>query len=129
MVEPLPSAIRFKMADMEPLFKRMTVKKTLLLTVAAVALGLVGFYAYQSCCQSTALAAGTTTASAPASKPAGCVNTRCPIMNKAIDPANVPEPLTRMYKGQKVGFCCGGCPARWDKLTDAEKDAKLEASK
>lgn len=56
-------------------------------------------------------------------------NTRCPIMNNPIDPTDVPPALVREYKGKKVAFCCGGCPAQWDKLTDAEKDAKLEAAK
>lgn len=56
------------------------------------------------------------------------VNSKCPIMGGKIDPAKVPADLTREYKGQKVGFCCAGCPATWDKLTDAEKDAKLAAA-
>jgi len=56
----------------------------------------------------------------------GFANTKCPIMGGAIDPAKVPESLTRVYKGQKVAFCCGMCPAKWDKLTDAEKDAKFQ---
>lgn len=64
-----------------------------------------------------------------ATKPAagGVVNTRCPIMGSKIDPAKVPAALTREFKGRKVGFCCGGCPVAWDKLTDAEKQAKLDA--
>jgi hypothetical protein len=53
------------------------------------------------------------------------VNVRCPIMDTKIDPQKVPESLTRMHKGKKVGFCCAGCPAAWDKLSDAEKDDKL----
>ena len=48
------------------------------------------------------------------------VNARCPIMG-----GNPVAALTRDYNGQKIGFCCSGCPAQWDKLTDAEKDAKL----
>ena len=56
------------------------------------------------------------------------VNDHCPIMTgNAIDPAHVPASLTREYKGQKVAFCCGMCPPAWDKLTDAEKDKKLDA--
>ena len=51
------------------------------------------------------------------------VNARCPIMG-----GKVADGLTRDYKGQKVGFCCGGCPSQWDKLTDAGKDAKLAAA-
>ena len=53
------------------------------------------------------------------------VNDKCPIMGTAIVPANVTEDLTREYKGQKVAFCCNMCPAQWDKLSDAEKEAKL----
>lgn len=64
----------------------------------------------------------------PTTTPAGkVVNVVCPIMGTQIDPAKVPDSLTREYKGQKVGFCCGACPAAWDKLSDAEKDAKLKA--
>jgi hypothetical protein len=53
------------------------------------------------------------------------VNTRCPIMGTPIDLNTVPASLTREFKGQKVAFCCGGCPAQWDKLSDKEKEAKL----
>jgi cellobiose-specific phosphotransferase system component IIA len=54
------------------------------------------------------------------------VNDRCPITGNKIDMMNTPENLIKMYKGKKVGFCCPACPPQWDKLTDAEKDAKLE---
>jgi hypothetical protein len=53
------------------------------------------------------------------------VNDRCPILGSPIDPDHVPANLIRDYKGQKVAFCCAGCPAQWDKLTDAQKQAKL----
>ena len=53
------------------------------------------------------------------------VNVRCPIMDTPIDLAKVPESLIREHKGKKVAFCCTGCPVAWDKLSDAEKDAKL----
>lgn len=53
------------------------------------------------------------------------VNNKCPIMGTPIDPDKVPADLIREYKGQKVAFCCAQCPAAWDKLSDAEKDAKL----
>ena len=57
------------------------------------------------------------------------VNVRCPIMaSNAIDPAKVTAKLTRTYKGKKVAFCCAGCPAKWDKLTDDEKHTKLMAA-
>ena len=61
-------------------------------------------------------------------KPAGApefANDRCPIMGSPINPAKVAENLIRDYKGQKVAFCCAGCPAAWDKLTDTQKQAKL----
>jgi hypothetical protein len=53
------------------------------------------------------------------------VNSKCPIMGSPIDPDKVTEELTRQYKGKKVVFCCNGCPTVWDKLSSAEKDAKL----
>jgi hypothetical protein len=66
----------------------------------------------------------------PIAKPAeaGVVNTRCPVMGGKLDRANVPDALTVEFRGQKVGFCCAGCPAAWAKLPDAEKAAKLEAA-
>lgn len=78
-----------------------------------------------SCC---APAAKAMAATAPATAPA-YANTKCPIQGNVINPAKVTPELTREYKGQKVAFCCGGCPAAWDKLTDAEKDGKLKAAK
>jgi radical SAM protein with 4Fe4S-binding SPASM domain len=61
--------------------------------------------------------------------PAGSyVNDRCPIMTSSkIDPAKTTPNLVREYKGMKVAFCCSACVDMWDKLTDAEKDAKLAA--
>ena len=53
------------------------------------------------------------------------VNNRCPIMGSPINTNMVAKNLTRDYKGQKVAFCCDGCPSAWDKLTDAEKNTKL----
>ncbi len=54
------------------------------------------------------------------------VNARCPIMGSKLDPNRVPEKLTRTYMGKKVGFCCGGCPAAWDKLSKEEQAKKLK---
>jgi hypothetical protein len=53
------------------------------------------------------------------------VNSKCPITGGALSQDGVVESLTRDYKGQKIGFCCDGCPAEWDKLSDADKDAEL----
>lgn len=52
------------------------------------------------------------------------VNTRCPIMGGKVNPAV----STRTQDGRKVGFCCRGCPPAWDKLTDEQKKAKLQAA-
>jgi hypothetical protein len=60
-------------------------------------------------------------------KPA-IVNARCPIMGAPIQAANVPPSLTRSFEGQKVGFCCAGCPNAWDRLPYPEKTAKLAAA-
>lgn len=57
------------------------------------------------------------------------VNAKCPIMGNTIDPAAVPANLVTEFEGQKIGFCCAGCPEAWDKLSDAEKIAKLATSK
>ena len=56
-------------------------------------------------------------------------NTKCPIMGSPINPEKVSDDLVRDFKGQKVAFCCGGCPATWDKLSDAEKESKLIKAK
>lgn len=51
---------------------------------------------------------------------------RCPMTGKKIGLMSTPEDQTRLYKGRKIGFCSPACPPAWEKLTDAEKDAKLE---
>ncbi len=53
------------------------------------------------------------------------VNNRCPIMGSPINPEKVTKNLVRDHKGQKVAFCCAGCPSTWDKLPNALKQAKL----
>jgi hypothetical protein len=55
------------------------------------------------------------------------LNTKCPIMGTPIDPEKVPPALVRSYKEGKVAFCCAGCPVAWDRLSDHDKDAKLQA--
>jgi hypothetical protein len=52
-------------------------------------------------------------------------NTRCPIMGTEIDPLNVPESRTRLYKGQVVAFSSERAVTEWDKLSGPEKDSKL----
>jgi len=53
------------------------------------------------------------------------VNTKCPMMGGKVDPKKVPEKLVRKFKDQAVGFCCAGCPEKWDKLSDEDKAKKL----
>jgi len=53
-------------------------------------------------------------------------NTVCPIMGAPINPNKVAANLVREYQGQKVAFCCAGCPAAWDQLSEADKTAKLK---
>ena len=56
------------------------------------------------------------------------VNSKCPIMpTRAVDPEKVPANLVRTFKGRKVGFCCSGCPPKWDELTDEQREQKLAA--
>lgn len=52
-------------------------------------------------------------------------NVRCPIMGAPIKPDKVAKNLIREYKGQKVAFCCAGCPSKWDKFSDSDKTSKL----
>jgi len=61
-------------------------------------------------------------------KPQAFANVTCPIMGSPIDPKNVVPELVRLHKGKKVAFCCGGCPVAWDKLSEAQKDAKLQTA-
>jgi hypothetical protein len=67
-------------------------------------------------------------AKAGAAGPTGVyANARCPIMGSPIKPGKAyPANLVRDYQGKKVAFCCGGCPVAWDKLSEAQKDAKLQ---
>jgi hypothetical protein len=52
------------------------------------------------------------------------VNAKCPMTGSPVDKSVT----TRTFEGKTVGFCCGNCPPAWDKLSDAEKKAKLEAA-
>ncbi len=44
----------------------------------------------------------------------------------AVVPADPVDPtVVAEWKGQKVGFCCKGCLPKWEKMSEAEKDAAL----
>ena len=68
--------------------------------------------------------AGCASENKTAAAGAAPANSKCPITGKAVD-----NTKTVAYKGKTVGFCCGGCPDKWAKLSDADKDAKLAAAK
>lgn len=53
------------------------------------------------------------------------INTQCLVSGEALD-ANSP---TVDYMGKKVGFCCKNCIAKWEKMSDADKQAKLATTK
>ncbi|HVU63859.1 MAG TPA: hypothetical protein VHC70_07775 [Phycisphaerales bacterium] len=58
------------------------------------------------------------------SKPAAQVmasNEVCPLSGHAINPK-----FTSTYNGKTIGFCCGGCKAKFDAMSDADK-AKMAA--
>lgn len=93
------------------------------LVVAAAGVGLTWRQAVAGCCGGSDQPPAGQSGAAKAK----FVNTRCPIMGGAIDPAKVPDSLVRTHKDQKVAFCCPGCLPAWDKLTPEEKDAKLKA--
>ncbi|MCG8650502.1 MAG: hypothetical protein MI861_11765 [Pirellulales bacterium] len=43
-------------------------------------------------------------------------NTQCPMMG-----GKPSAELTADYMGQTIGFCCDGCPQKWEGLSDDEK--------
>ena len=63
-------------------------------------------------------AGGATTAPSP-----GMLNTACPVSGMPVDP----DAPTVDYAGGKVGFCCGGCPARWEAMSEADKEKMAAA--
>jgi hypothetical protein len=63
--------------------------------------------------------------SAQSKQPAGTVMTTnevCPFSHKAVNPQ-----YTSTYNGKTVSFCCGGCKAKFDAMTDADKAKMLTA--
>jgi hypothetical protein len=54
------------------------------------------------------------------------VNSFSPITYNRIDPNNVPPEYMRTYKGQIVGFCCANCVVQWDRLTDEQRQERLD---
>ncbi|MBK7406163.1 MAG: glutathione S-transferase [Phycisphaerales bacterium] len=48
-------------------------------------------------------------------------NTTCPISGEPVS-ADI---KTVSFQGKTVGFCCNGCAAKFNALTDEQKAAKL----
>ena len=69
-------------------------------------------------------AAMTRTAAACAAIAGDPVNKVCPMSGNALESVAA----TREFKGQTIGYCCGGCGNKWDNKTDEEKMALLAKS-
>jgi YHS domain-containing protein len=65
---------------------------------------------------------GGNTSCAPA-KPASCVNAVCPISGDKI--AGQPQ-FVRQFKGRNIAFCSQFCTEQWDRLSDQERQEKLD---
>jgi hypothetical protein len=63
-------------------------------------------------------------AEAPAVGTVKMANTKCPYSHEPVNPS-----VSTAYKGQNVGFCCAGCKGKWDKASDADRDAMLAKAK
>ena len=50
------------------------------------------------------------------------VNPRCPVMSTVLMDKQVEESMTRMYKDQRVGFCCNVCLGKWDAMNDTDRE-------
>jgi hypothetical protein len=55
----------------------------------------------------------------------GIVNSKCPIVPS--HPATTKAVVE--FNGQKVGLCCAGCVGKWNALSDADKQTRLDAAK
>ena len=75
-------------------------------------------------CAGAALGAGAAprTSAAKSAKPALKTLNYCPISGERL-PAKRIGATT--YKGNKIGFCCPGCPEEFAALSAKEKDAKI----
>jgi len=94
--------------------------------LVALTAGLVGTVLLGVGCRNAAAPAGGSGIGDAAT--VTVVNSKCPIMGTALDRTKVPPSLVVDFEGQKVGFCCAMCPARWRALSDDEKRAKLAAA-
>ena len=49
------------------------------------------------------------------------VNKNCPVSGRPVAAG-----VTTVADGKTVGFCCGGCVSKWEKLTSGEREEKLK---
>jgi len=108
-------------------YRNWTMAALVLVGLALVAVAAAPALA-AGCCPTMGPKAGADGPTTAPADDAKVVNARCPIMGTKLDRDKVPASLTRTFGGQKVGFCCGGCPGKWDKLSDEQKAAKLKAA-
>ena len=59
----------------------------------------------------------------PEATPVSFANDKCPIMGGKPN-----AELTVDWDGKTIGFCCEGCPEKWEKLSEQDKAAKLTAA-
>lgn len=62
----------------------------------------------------------------PEGKVVPVVNEKCPMCGHPLDREKVPADLRVEFKGKPVGFCGKECIPAWNKLTDEDKQAKLD---
>ena len=83
----------------------------ILLTAATAGMAIIG-------CQDSPMEA---VGSGPPSASTTEVNLLCPMTGSVV----VPSVATRSFEGRTVGFACRMCPGKWDKLSLADKRARL----
>lgn len=107
-------------------------------TKTLIALSIAAFAFIGGCESDKATSAGTDT-SAKATAAAKAEDAKCTepkagtitSVNKVcvINPAHPVDPSapSAEWNGKKIGFCCAGCVAKWNKMTDAQKSTALAA--
>ena len=70
--------------------------------------------------------AGATGAIARPEVGARVINFVCPIDGNRFDPVEIRDQYTRTFRGQRVGFCSYVDGLKWDRLSDAQRDASLK---
>lgn len=94
--------------------RRIYALSTILLLTTAVLVG---------CNQSADDTTATTDSESSTESTVQFANAKCPIMG-----GKPKAELTAEYEGKTIGFCCDGCPQKWDALSDEEKAEKLAAA-